>query len=122
PGEAPAQPIPPVYLNENRSGGLNFYVFPGVKDTPMNFGNGQAITYVPATGGTVGLAVLFTVSGSFVGTTTVANYAAVGNSNLVNASIFLGKTGDIRTARAVTVMGGTGRVRSFYWDGKNWDE
>jgi len=71
PGEAPAQPISPRYLNDNAKDGMQ---------------------------------------------------SSVGNSNLVNASIFLGKPGDDRTARAITVLGGTGRVRSFTWDGLKWEE
>jgi len=122
PGEAPAATIAPAYLNDNAAGGLQFMVFPGVPDTPMAFGNSQAINLVPATGGTAGLGVLFTTQGSFVGTTAASSYSQVGNSNLVNASIFLGLPGKTSTARAVTILGGTGRVRSFTWDGTNWNE
>lgn len=122
PGEAPAATFPPVYLNDNTAQGMQFVVFPGVPDTPMGFGNSQAITLAPATGGVAGLNVLFTTQGSFVGTTAASNYSQVGNSNFVNASIFLGIPGKTQTARAVTILGGTGRVRSFTWDGTNWNE
>jgi Tfp pilus assembly protein FimT len=122
PGEAPATVFAPVYLNDGAAGGLQFYVFPTIPDTPMSFGNSQAINFVTSTGGTSGLSVLFSTSGSFVGTTATTNFAAVGNNNLINASIFLGIPGTPNTARAITVLGGTGRVRSFYWDGFNCNE
>jgi len=122
PGEAPAPVFKPILLNDGAAGGLQFYVFPTIKDTPMNFGNSQAINFVTSTGGTSGLSVMFSTSGSFVGTTATTNFAAVGNNNQINASIFVGIPGVQNTARAVTVLGGTGRVRSFYWDGTNWNE
>jgi len=122
PGEAPAATIAPVYLNDNAPNGMQFLVFPSLPDTPMAFGNSQAITFAPASGGTSGLNVLFTTQGSFVGTTVASNYAQVGNSNLVNASIFMGISGKTSSARAITILGGTGRVRSFYWGGTNWYE
>jgi prepilin-type N-terminal cleavage/methylation domain-containing protein len=122
PGEAPATVLKPVLLNDGAPGGLQFYVFPTIPDTPMNFGKSQAINFVTSTGGTSGLSVLFSTSGSFVGTTATTNFAAVGNNNQVNASIFVGIPGTPNSARAITVLGGTGRVRSFYWDGTNWNE
>jgi len=122
PGEAPAPAIPAVFLNDNAKGGLKFAAFPALPDTPMNFGNANAINFVPANGGAAGLNVLFTVQGSFVGTTGAANFSAVGNSNLVNGSIFVGDPTDPSTARAITILGATGRVRSFHWDGQKWDE
>ena len=122
PGEAPPPPIGPAFLNDNSKGGLQFAAFPALPDTPMGFGNTNAINFTPANGGAVGLNVLFTVQGSFVGTTGAANFSAVGNSNLVNGSIFVGDPSDPTTARAITILGATGRVRSFYWDGKKWDE
>jgi len=121
PGEAAAAPLPPMYLNDNATDGMQFTTF-SLPDTPMGFGNAQAINFTSSTGAAGGLFVLFTASGCFVGTTAASNFSAVGNSNLVNASIFIGKPGDVRTARAVTVLGGTGRVRSFWWDGVQWDE
>jgi prepilin-type N-terminal cleavage/methylation domain-containing protein len=122
PGEAPAQPISPRYLNDNAKDGMQFTIFNSLPDTPMGFGNAQAINFTSSSGAAGGLFVLFTASGSFVGTTAASNFSSVGNSNLVNASIFLGKPGDDRTARAITVLGGTGRVRSFTWDGLKWEE
>jgi type II secretory pathway pseudopilin PulG len=129
PGEAPAAAITPVYLNDNVPGGAQFYVFPTLPDTPMGFGNSNAITLAPATGGTAGLSVMYSSAGSMVGTTATSGFASVGGSNPVNASIFVGFTGKPNTARAITVLGSTGRVRSYYWAGpttggtsSNWNE
>lgn len=122
PGEAPAKPIAPVYLNDNASGGSQFYLFPGLPDTPMNFGNSQAINFAPASGGAAGLSVMFTTSGTLVGSTATSGFATVGSNNPVNASIFIGVPGHTNTARAITILGATGRVRQYYWTGTTWQE
>ena len=122
PGEPPATAISPAYLNDNVTGGSQFYVFPGLPDTPMAFGNSQPINFAPASGGSAGLSVMFSTSGTLVGTTLTSGYATVGNNNPVNASIFVGIPGQQNTARAITVLGATGRVRSYYWTGASWQE
>jgi len=122
PGEVAGTAIPAVYLNDNAAGGLSFMVFGTLPDTPMNFGNSQPINLQqPSGGGT--WAVMFTTSGSFVGSTqTAANLYLTANNNPVNASLFMGITGKTNTARAVTIFGATGRVRSYYWTGTSWQE
>jgi prepilin-type N-terminal cleavage/methylation domain-containing protein len=122
PGEAPGATIAPAYLNDNVAGGAQFYVFPGVPDTPMNFGNSQPINFAPASGGSSGLSVMFSTSGTLVGTTLTSGFSTVGNNNPVNASIFIGIPGQQNTARAITILGATGRVRSYFWTGQSWQE
>ena len=129
PGEAAATVIAPVFLNDGVPGGNTFYVYPGLPDTPMGFGNATALNFSPASGGTAGLAIMFSTSGSLVGTTGSSGFSTVGNNNPVNASIFTGIAGKPNTVRAVTVMGTTGRVRSYSWTGgatggtvANWQE
>jgi type II secretory pathway pseudopilin PulG len=132
PGEAAATPIAPVYLNDNITGGWIFALYPGLPDTPMAFGHSQAITYTPASGGTAGLAVMFSTSGELVGTTSGSGYNTVGNSNPVNASLFICSpqsgtnntcaTNKSNSVRAITVFGSTGRVRSYSWTGSTWQE
>jgi Tfp pilus assembly protein FimT len=122
PGEAIPTPIPPVYLNDNAPGGMTFMVFAALPDTPMNFGNSTAINFQQPTGGGA-WTVMFTTSGALVGTSQSAgSLYQVTNNNPVNASIFLGINGKTNTARAVTVFGATGRVRSYYWTGSAWNE
>ncbi|MGB8474330.1 MAG: prepilin-type N-terminal cleavage/methylation domain-containing protein [Candidatus Acidiferrum sp.] len=122
PGEAVPTPIPPVYLNGNGTGGAIFYVFPTLPDTPMGFGNSTPISLQQPTGGGA-WSVMFTTSGALVGSAQAAAslYQAT-NNNPVNASVFLGIPGRTSTARAVTVFGATGRVRSYYWNGGSWQE
>jgi prepilin-type N-terminal cleavage/methylation domain-containing protein len=128
PGEPPpALPIPAVLLNDGIRSGLQFYVFPTLPNTPMGplgFGNTTAIDFEAVNGGTVGTAVMFSSSGSLVGAggAAAANYYAVGNNDPINATIFIGVQGDAATARAITVTGATGRVRSFSWNGTAWKE
>ncbi len=124
PGEAAGNPIAPVFLNNADQGvstGAQFYLFPTLPDTPMAFGNTQAINLAqPSGAGAWG--VMFTTSGALVGTSSLAAMNLIGNSNPVNASIFIGIPGTTTTARAVTVLGSTGRVRSYTWTGTQWAE
>ncbi len=122
PGEAVPPAITPVYLNDNVGGGATFYVFPTLPDTPMAFGNSTAINLQNPNGGGA-WSVMFTTSGAFAGTAQSAStlYAAT-NNDPVNASIFIGIAGKTNTARAITVFGATGRVRSYYWNGSSWQE
>jgi prepilin-type N-terminal cleavage/methylation domain-containing protein len=124
PGEAAGNAIAPVYLNDGDHGvttGAQFYVFPTLLDTPMGFGNTQAINLAqPSGGGAWG--VMFTTSGALVGTSSLAAMNLIGNSNPVNATIFVGIPPKVNTARAITVLGGTGRVRSYTWSGTRWME
>ena len=122
----PGEPVPPalpaVLLNDGVPGGMSFYVFPSLPDTPMGFGNSTAIN-LQQPGGGGAWTVMFSTSGSFCGTAQSAAtlYQATTN-NPVNASIFLGISGKINTARAVTIFGATGRVRSYNWTGSSWQE
>jgi type II secretory pathway pseudopilin PulG len=124
PGEAAGPAIAPVYLNNADHGitnGSQFYLFPTLPDTPMAFGNTQAINLAQPSGASV-WGVMFTTSGALVGTSSLAAMNLIGNSNPVNATIFIGIPPKISTARAVTVLGGTGRVRSYTWSGTQWIE
>jgi type II secretory pathway pseudopilin PulG len=123
-GETPGPALAPVYLNnadQGVSGGSQFYVFPTLPDTPMGFGNTQAINLSQPSGGGA-WAVMFTTSGTLVGTGAIAGLDLIGNSNPVNASIFVGIPSTTSSARAITVLGATGRVRSYSWDGTQWRE
>jgi len=40
--------------------------------------------------------------------------------NPLNGSVFLGLNNHPETARAVTVLGATGRVRGYRWTGSRW--
>lgn len=86
-------------------GPVQFVLEPGVPDTPMAFGNSTAV-YIGNTSG--GPAVMqFNPTGTFTDNT---------GTTILNGTIFLGISGQTSTARAVTIMGGTGRVRQYVWN------
>jgi type II secretory pathway pseudopilin PulG len=127
PGEAAPTPFPVVQLNDGTKNALQFYLFSSLPNTPMGplgFGNNSAIDLEPVNGGGAGTVVLFSSSGSLVGPGGVAaaNYYAVGNNDPINATIYIGNPGNTATARAITVVGATGRVRSYAWNGLAWQE
>jgi hypothetical protein len=43
-----------------------------------------------------------------------------GNGNLINGTVFLGANNMPASAGAVTVMGGTGRIRAYHGTGSGW--
>jgi type II secretory pathway pseudopilin PulG len=100
-------PFPPVTL----SSGVHFLLFSGIPDTPMAFGTGAAVSFSTSSGAPVA-PIHFVTNGSLTD----------GNNNFVNGTIFLGLPGLKGTARAVTILGATGRVRPYYWDGTQWNE
>jgi Tfp pilus assembly protein FimT len=118
----------PLLLNGGSSNGLQFFLFRSLPNTPMGplgFGNGSALDFEAVNGGTVGNAIMFTSSGSLVGSgsASATNYYSVGNNNPINATVFIGIPGvDTNTARAITIVGSTGRVRSYSYYGNAWHE
>jgi type II secretory pathway pseudopilin PulG len=90
------------------------FVLEGVGDTPMGFGNSAAI-YIGSNGAMVsgGPPIMkFRSTGSF----TDSVYSPL------NGTIFIGLPNQAFTARAVTIFGGTGRVRPYTWTGSVWVE
>jgi prepilin-type N-terminal cleavage/methylation domain-containing protein len=86
---------------ENR---MQFLLFGVVPDTPDRFGNGTAISF----GNTN--AWMFTSEGTFVDA----------NGEILNGSLFLGVPDQINSARAITVFGATALVRTWEWNGREW--
>jgi hypothetical protein len=80
------------------------------KDTPMGFGNCSAVCIASTSGGPT--TMRFGPTGAFTD----------GVNNPVNGTIFLGTAGVNNMGRAVTIMGGTGRIRSYSWTGSLWVE
>jgi type II secretion system protein H len=85
--------------------GFDFRQFPGVPDTPDAFGAAGAQSFGAAT------AVLFTSEGELVDQT----------GDPLNGTIFVGHSGEPGTARAVTILGVTGLVTGYRWDGRQWN-
>ena len=97
PGPIVAMPLPAP---------VQFMLEAGVPDTPMAFGNNAAVFIGNTSGGPP--IMQFNPTGTFTDNTGTA---------ILNGTIFLGMTGQVSTARAVTIMGGTGRVRQYTWNG-----
>jgi Tfp pilus assembly protein FimT len=92
-------------------GGAQYMVFSTItQDTPMAFGNGSAVFFGGVNGGPP--IMKFTTNGSFIS----------GANAPVNGTVFIGLPGQPSTARAITVLGATGRVRQYHWDGAVWQE
>jgi Tfp pilus assembly protein FimT len=89
-------------------GGIRFGLTPGVPDTPDNFGNATAVSFGAAA------QLRFTTDGQLVDQA----------GNPISGSVFLNwpgvGQGQERAARAVTILGATGRIRGYRWDGRNW--
>ncbi|MFZ3217591.1 MAG: prepilin-type N-terminal cleavage/methylation domain-containing protein [Candidatus Acidiferrales bacterium] len=87
-----------------------FAIISGSPDTPDAFGNGAAIEFEGISGGPVG-GMLFQSDGELVDGTTYQP---------INGTVFLGYPGKKTSGRAVTVLGGTGRVRGWKGTGSTW--
>jgi prepilin-type N-terminal cleavage/methylation domain-containing protein len=86
--------------------GQEFYRFSGMPDTPDAFGGATATQFSgPAP-------VMFTSDGSLIDSA----------GDVTNGTVFVGKPGQPDTARAVTVYGITGLLRSYKWRGASWLE
>ena len=83
---------------------IEFHLFGGVPDTPDQFGKATAVDF----GGAASLT--FLTDGTLVDP----------QGNPLSGSVFLGVPNEEATARAVTILGGTGRVRGYRWDGTSW--
>ncbi|MBS1842176.1 MAG: prepilin-type N-terminal cleavage/methylation domain-containing protein [Acidobacteria bacterium] len=82
----------------------NFLLQPGQGDTPMGFGNTSAVYIGGVSGGPA--TMFFSTTGAFMS----------GNAP-INGTFFVGIDGNPGSARAVTLLGSTGRVRTYYWAG-----
>lgn len=81
-----------------------FRLFSGTPDTPDGFGNGSAVSLSgPASW-------MFLSNGILVDSAT----------NPANGSIFLGQDQHPETARAITILGATGRIRNYKWTRNAW--
>ena len=83
---------------------VEFRRFEGVPDTPDGFGNASDVDFGNA------ISVMFLTDGTLVD--------SLGQS--VSGTVFLGLPNHPETARAVTILGATGRVRAYRWTGTAW--
>src|SRR6267143_1225751 len=102
----------PVDKPVSFEGGAQFIVFPSVPDipAPFNFGNTAPVYFEGLSGGPP--IMKFSTTGAFID----------GGNTLVNGTVFMGIPGRPSTARAISILGATGRVREYHWDGSQWQE
>jgi prepilin-type N-terminal cleavage/methylation domain-containing protein len=85
---------------------MEYYLMPGLPDTPDLFGNPAAVAFGPSP------IRMFTSEGTLVDA----------SGDLLNGTLFLGIPGEPETARAITVFGATALLRVWRWDGRRWVE
>jgi len=83
---------------------MEFRLFGGVPDTPDAFGQGSAVYFNHAS------TMIFLSDGTLVDA----------EGNPLQGSVFIGLPDHPETARAVTILGATGRVRGYRWTGSSW--
>jgi len=87
-----------VLMNVALEGGAQFALTAGVPDTPDGFGAASPIAFSAAT-------VMFTTDGTLIDS----------GGTPINGTVFLSILNQQESARAVTVLGSTGRVRGYKW-------
>ncbi|MGH9430828.1 MAG: pilus assembly FimT family protein [Terriglobia bacterium] len=93
-------PIADYFLSNN----VIYTLLAGVPDTPDGFGNSLAVNF------SAGNQIVFVSDGTVTDT----------NNNIMNGTVFLGTTNSPTTARAVTIMGATGRIHGYQYNGSAW--
>jgi type II secretory pathway pseudopilin PulG len=89
-------------------GGVVFTTVSGLPDTPDGFGNSSAVVFPTAIG--TPPEVKFSPEGTFINQ----------DGLTLNGSIFVALPNQKMSARAVTIMGTTGRIRGYRWNGGAW--
>jgi prepilin-type N-terminal cleavage/methylation domain-containing protein len=105
-------PSTTAYRSVALEGGIGFSLIAGLRDTPKGFGNDYPVLFRTASSPRQALEVKFTPDGHLVNE----------DGATINGTIFLAKPKLARSARAVTVMGSTGQIRCYKWDGKQWTQ
>ena len=91
---------------------IQFLTYTSEVDTPDGFGISAATNGVEfgGVGGGPTTGMQFQTDGTFTD----------GSGNLINGTVFMGFSGMPASAGAVTVMGGTGRIRAYHGTGSGW--
>ena len=91
-------------------GPAQFFHDPAAVDTPDGFGNASAIEFEGLNPGPI-LGMLFQSDGELIDGATFQP---------INGTVFLGFPGSKTADRAITVLGSTGRVRAWKYNGTAW--
>jgi len=89
--------------------GMVYTLLAGVPDTPDGFGNSAAVTY-NCPSNSLPCTITFQSDGS----------VQDGQSGSSNGSIFIGIVGQTNTARAVTILSATGKIKGWHYTGAGW--
>jgi type II secretory pathway pseudopilin PulG len=85
-------------------GGMQYSLINGIPDTPDAFGRNTPVDF----GGAI--RVLFNSDGTLIDQT----------GSPVSGTVFVAIPSQPRSLRAITILGGTGRIRGYRWDGNKW--
>lgn len=87
-------------------GSVTFRIVPTVTtDTPDGFGRASAVAFGSST-----TSIMFSSDGTLIDQ----------SGNPLNGTVFLAVVNVAKSQRAVTVLGATGRVRGYKWNGSDW--
>jgi hypothetical protein len=87
-----------------------YTTYVGEPDTPDGYGNAAPVYFGGVANGPPA-GMVYQSDGTFV---------VNGIGTPINGTVFLGIPGQPSTARAITVLGTTGRVRSYHISGASW--
>jgi len=88
---------------------LSYVLESGVPDTPDAFGNSYAVNYA-CPSNTLPCTITFQSDGSVLD----------GSNGSTNGTIFIGIASQTQTARAVTILSATGRIKAWSYNGSAW--
>lgn len=92
-------------MSQAFEGNVTYRIVPSVTtDTPDNFGNSTALAFGTAT------SITFSSDGTLIDQ----------SGNPLNGTVFLAVVNVPKSQRAVTILGATGRVRGYKWNGFGW--
>jgi prepilin-type N-terminal cleavage/methylation domain-containing protein len=93
-------------MSQAFEGNVTFRIVPSVTaDTPDGFGNSSAVSFGSST-----TSVIFSSDGTLIDQ----------SGNPLNGTVFLAVINVPKSQRAVTILGATGRVRGYKWNGFGW--
>lgn len=92
-----------VLATTSFEGGAKYGIPQGVPDTPDGFGHSEPIKFT-------GTPLLFNTDGTVID----------GSGNSINGTVFVQIPSKTRSLRAITVLGATGRIRAYRWNGVIW--
>lgn len=102
--EVPAANGTTVLADIPLEGGVVFTLLAGIGDTPDAFGASKAVDFGSAT------SVMFNTDGMLIDNTGAT----------VNGTVYMAMPSQPQSYRAVTILGSTGRIRGYRWDGGKW--